>query len=94
MAAPAADQVTSAADARPRPTRDERARQLSRTTKAVLCRMYRTGIVTPQGTTALYLDGMYPPEQWRKDEVISVILRIEYPPDETADSAPADAPGQ
>lgn len=62
-------------------TRENRRRELAAMTKTALCRMYRDGVTTPHGTVSRWIGGMHPPEQWRKDEVISSILDIEYPPD-------------
>jgi hypothetical protein len=59
-------------------SREDRRRELARMPKHQLCRMYRTGVSTPDGRIGCYLGGMYPLEQWRKDEVISSILAIEY----------------
>jgi hypothetical protein len=62
-----------------RPSREDRRRELAALPKARLCSMYRTGVYAPNGRVGRYAGGMYPPEQWRKDEVISSILEIEYP---------------
>lgn len=59
--------------------REDRRRELSQLTKARLCAMYRAGVRTPSGGIGRYAGGMYPPEQWRKDEVITSILEIEHP---------------
>ena len=66
--------------------REDRRRELANMTKGALCRMYRAGITTPSGGQIQWIGGMYPPEQWRKDEVISSILRIEYPAPDAAES--------
>jgi hypothetical protein len=59
--------------------REARRRELSKMSKAELCRMYRRGVRTPEGRLVAHGGGMYPLETWRKDEVISSILGIEYP---------------
>jgi hypothetical protein len=68
--------------------REDRRRELAKMTKTRLCRMYRNGITTPRGTITQWIGGMHPPEQWRKDEVISSILRIEYPPPDAEPDGP------
>lgn len=62
--------------------RENRRRELDKLTKARLIRMCRTGITRPGGGVSYIEGGMYPLDQWRKDEVIGSILAIEFPPDE------------
>jgi len=64
--------------------REDRRRELAAMSKAALCRMYRAGVRTPSGGVSRWVGGMYPPEQWEKNEVISSILDIEYRRPETA----------
>jgi len=65
-------------------SREDRRRELAAMSKAALCRMYRAGVRTPSGGVSRWVGGMYPPEQWEKNDVISSILDIEYRPPETA----------
>jgi hypothetical protein len=53
--------------------------QLRKMTKARLIAMYKNGVAAPDGRKVYYGGGMYPIEQWTKDEVVSSIVNIEYP---------------
>lgn len=59
--------------------RDARLRELDRLPKARLAAMYRRGVRRPDGAWQQWGGGVTPPERWRKDEVISSILEIEFP---------------
>lgn len=62
-----------------REDRDKRVRELDRMTKAALIRMYRRGILAPGGGRVAYGGGAHPLESWRKDELVSTIIGIEFP---------------
>jgi hypothetical protein len=59
--------------------RQARRADLGRLPKARLCAMLRRGVVTPAGGRARWIDGLHPPERWRKDEVAASIAVAEYP---------------
>lgn len=59
--------------------REWRRAGLSRLTKRQLCAMLRRGVITPSGGRARWIDGLHPPEAWRKDEVAASIAAAEYP---------------
>lgn len=57
----------------------QRRRQLVAMSKADLITMCREGIPNPRGGRTQVF-GAHPLEQWRKDEIVDVILDIEFPP--------------
>ncbi|HET9893753.1 MAG TPA: hypothetical protein VFQ44_02355 [Streptosporangiaceae bacterium] len=59
--------------------REQRLAQLRKLPKAQLAAMYQAGIRTPSGGFASYAGSAHPLESWGKDELVSVILGIEYP---------------
>ncbi len=59
--------------------RAARRQALSKMTKARLIRMCRAGVTRPDGGRTVIEGGMYPLEQWTKDEVVSSILDAEFP---------------
>ncbi|MGI8446963.1 MAG: hypothetical protein ACR2MP_07245 [Streptosporangiaceae bacterium] len=64
--------------------RQLRRAELDKMTKRQLVTKYRAGIRGPDGSTVRYGSSAHPPESWRKDELVSRILSIEFP-------SPADA---
>lgn len=61
-------------------TRNERRAALNRKTKRDLIRICKAGVRTPEGGICTIEGGMYPLEQWRKDEIVDSIVRAEYGP--------------
>jgi len=60
-------------------TRDERAIELTRKSKVDLARQYMTGVQKPDGSLTYSLHPVADLMKWRKDELVSSILSIEYP---------------
>ena len=59
--------------------REPRRKELTAMSKAALIEMCRSGVPNPRGgRTHVY--GAHPLEKWRKDEIVSTILDIEFPP--------------
>jgi hypothetical protein len=62
--------------------RDARCVELTRMPKHTLIVMCRTGVRRPDGG-AIRVDGAAPLEEWSKDDLVSTVLSIEYPPEMT-----------
>jgi hypothetical protein len=63
------------------PERAIRRAELARMRKSDLIRMCRAGVATPGGGVCYIEGGMYPLDQWQKDEIVASILNAEYPPE-------------
>jgi hypothetical protein len=63
--------------------RDSRCVALTRTPKHKLIIMCRTGVRRPDGGLTRIEGGACPLEEWTKDDLISSILSVEYPPEVT-----------
>ncbi len=61
-------------------TRDARAVELDRMTKRDLAAMCAAGIRRPDGGRTI-VEGAHPVASWTKDEIVSTILSIEFPPE-------------
>jgi hypothetical protein len=59
-------------------TREQRRKALNRMSKRDLAAMCRDGVLAPDGSTCV-IEGGYPVTEWRKDEIVASILRVEYP---------------
>jgi len=58
--------------------RDDRAKELRGESKAALVELCRSGVPNPRGGRT-HVWGAHPLEKWRKDEIVSTILDIEFP---------------
>jgi hypothetical protein len=63
--------------------KDARRGQLAKMTKARLIALCRSGVTRPDGGRSIIDGGMYPLEQWSKDDLISSIMTAEFPPEVT-----------
>ena len=58
--------------------RDARRRALNRMAKARLVAMCRRGIARPDGGRTI-VEGAYPLSRWTREEILNVILDVEFP---------------
>ena len=72
-----------------RPDRNERRRQLARTSKQHLIDVCRSGVANSRGgRTQVW--GAHPLEKWTKEEILGTILDIEYPRPADMDPLPLE----
>jgi hypothetical protein len=63
--------------------KDARRRQLAKMAKARLIALCRSGVTRPDGGRSIITGGMYPLEQWTKDDLVASIMAAEFPPEVT-----------